>query len=343
MKNYKTLLLVLFGYFTTAQTIEISEKYNTQLVFPDNVVTKTLGGDDSLFAYLQDENHNPRIVGLKYFGTGATETNLQVITQSGAIYDLKLIYKKEPLRRTYVVRDEDKIHSLILDGSAPAQDKIYSSYSVKSLPKVASNDIINSNTIIPIAVSKQQLNKPQLVANTANSEAKVYDETDAFYSLGKKVAVEYGENYFDFVRNKASKFKKKKPQYFLPRNKYNKKDFRIKMRLKGIYRSKNEVYISVLVHNTSNNPYEISSMQLLIDSNPNSKYTIDQPIQLQPVLTEGIVKQIGGGRKMEFVMAISKLTLENNKILRLLIDEENGERALELSISADNLNNPLRS
>ena len=341
MKKLLTSTLFLVCIFVYGQTIEVSNKYNTNLIFPDDVVTKTLGQDD-LFAFLNDESKSSRILGLKFFGTENVETNLHVITAGGDIFDLKLVFKSEPLKRTYIVSTSDKVYSLNESREQTKEDKVYSSYSVK--PKTAVNLGSKDYTFNDqLSFSSDNQQKNRLVSNRPTLSNTRVDINDPFYNLTKENADNYGENYIDFVREKAGSIRGKKPRYFLPRNKYSSKEFNISMRLKGIYRIKNEQYIAIEVHNKSNNPYEIGGIQLVVDSGESSKYTIDQPLQIQPVLSSGLVKEIGGGRKMEIVLAISKLTLENHKVLKLMLDEENGERALTLAISADNLNNPIRS
>ena len=355
MKKFILFLFVCVGFrYNYAQQVEVSSKYNIQLVFSMPIIQKTLG-DDQLFAFGKEEEQDPRILSLRFFGDSNdnAESNVQVVTAEGNMYDIKLVNKEEPFKRTYVVDPTEKIHQLT--GHQNRSNRLYSSYSQSHTSLPSYNNpygIAGQNEFYGQQLMQQRAPVQQVQMNQSRSEyavnkndvSRFFEPTNTgiFNDRNRIVSMDYGGDKETFIRNKSRKFKVREPEYFLPRHKYVKRQYNMKLRLNGVYVSNNELYLAFEIKNNSGNPYEIADLQLYVDSAPGSKYKVDQPLSLAAVNISGLSRVIEAHSSTSIVYVVNKLTLNEHKILRLQIDELNGERHLDLNVSHKSINNPLR-
>lgn len=361
---YLTFLLSgIFIFCAFGQTVEISNKYNTQIIFDEAVETRELG-NDLTFSFGSENSFSRRIVNIKYFGDPGSkeETNLQVITVDGKVYDLKLTHKIEPIKSTYIIDKAESLHSLLSESMvADTGENIKSNYSAQSNNSYSQAPQVNRPIQNQPKDQRQQYisnqyNRPdyrqlQPVAN--NFEAKtanlylysdpvqsILDENSVYTNIKANVA-NYGRDRENFIIRKAFDLKDAEAAYYLPRSKFNKRKHNIRITLKGLHLSNDEMYISYTLKNSSNNPYSIRDFKLLIESAKGSKYRIEQPLEVQPIYVEGLSKTINSRAEMNVVVVLKKFTLNDGKVLSLKLDEENGERHLDFSIENDIINNPI--
>lgn len=121
--------------------------------------------------------------------------------------------------------------------------------------------------------------------------------------------------------------------------------FDVGMRLKGLYIKDGVIYYVLELKNKSAIGYDIDALRFFIKDKVQSKRTASQELLQVPLYVYGNSKNIAGNSKHTIVVALSKFTIPNKKLLYVQMIEKNGGRHLQLRINnrkliqAENINN----
>jgi conjugative transposon TraN protein len=108
--------------------------------------------------------------------------------------------------------------------------------------------------------------------------------------------------------------------------------FDIGINLNGVYIKDDKLYFQFALENNSNVDYNIDAIRFYIRDKKKSKRTASQEIELEPVRSAGNTEIIKGQSQQNFVIAFSKFTIPDGKLLAIQLMEENGGRHLQLKI-----------
>ncbi len=108
--------------------------------------------------------------------------------------------------------------------------------------------------------------------------------------------------------------------------------FDISINLNGVYIKDDKLYFQFSLVNNSNVDYGIDAIRFYIRDKKKSKRTASQEIELEPVRVAGNTEIIRGQSSQNFVIALSRFTVPDDKMLFIQLMEQNGGRHLELKI-----------
>lgn len=111
---------------------------------------------------------------------------------------------------------------------------------------------------------------------------------------------------------------------------------KITAQLVGIWINEDLLYFKLILSNSSNIPYDISSTNLYVKERTKVKKSSDQPIEKEPFYFYTHSKTIAPKTKNhEYIMIFEKFTISKKKKMLLEIIEKNGGRRLEFEINKD--------
>jgi conjugative transposon TraN protein len=110
------------------------------------------------------------------------------------------------------------------------------------------------------------------------------------------------------------------------------KGFRIKFSLNGIYIDGGEIFYDITIRNKSNIRYDIQSMRFFIRDRKKAKRTATQEIELTPGYISSSMNRVDGHGSLRIVYVLNKFTIPDSKSLDIELFEKNGGRNLKLRI-----------
>tara|TARA_R110002050_G_scaffold271612_3_gene415138 strand:+ start:28286 stop:29227 length:942 start_codon:yes stop_codon:yes gene_type:complete len=311
--NTKLLLplFLIFGYCSFGQgirdTIEVSRKFKTILIFQENIAESIIGSDIGFSIDLPKEigsKFNSRILKIYYDDLAVEKenfTNLTVITESGNLYDFILKLSYSPNNLTWNI------------SSDMAEVNINKEKKKKNLG--SSLEIHTEDIDQNVEVPKDSI--PQFTSQTL-----------------------YADNPYEYYRRKSfyMQFDKAKiPRYFARKD-------NVFLWLKGVYYNNNELYVQLKLENKEGIDLDINFIKYFIESS--YKNTTKQKIPITKksgLLYEyKVPRTVKGNTENHFVLVFKQFTLDNKKSLLIELDEESGNRNLSLRIGKDILNKPIR-
>ncbi len=311
--NTKSLLplFLIFGYCSFGQgirdTIEVSRKFKTILIFQENIAESIIGSDIGFSIDLPKEigsKFNSRILKIYYDDLAVEKenfTNLTVITESGNLYDFILKLSYSPNNLTWNISS---------DMAEVNINKEKKKKNAGSSSEIHTKDI-DQNVEVP----KDSI--PQFTSQTL-----------------------YAENPYEYYRRKSfyMQFDKAKiPRYFARKD-------NVFLWLKGVYYNNNELYVQLKLENKEGIDLDINFIKYFIESS--YKNTTKQKIPITKksgLLYEyKVPRTVKGNTENHFVLVFKQFTLDNKKSLLIELDEESGNRNLSLRIGKDILNKPIR-
>lgn len=163
-------------------------------------------------------------------------------------------------------------------------------------------------TDAPVVLNTKVGNNPNypradaLFSYKTDNEAKVYDITEQIASK-KPILKHIDDSKFDVAIN-----------------------------LDGVYIKEDMLYFQFGLDNNSNVDYNIDGIRFYIRDKKKSKRTAVQEIELQALQVAGNTEIIRGQSHQNFVVALSKFTIPDKKLLFVQLMEQNGGRHLQLKI-----------
>ncbi len=334
--NRKLLILILCTVtlsLFSQDTIQVSKKYKTVLIFPDRVVESILGNSltFNVDAPTNEGKFSKRIVKLSYNELAKEKkdfTNYLVITEDGNSYEFTLELKAIPEKLTWYVNDSLSIRSIVPE---PELEPMF---------EIGSTDTFDESREASVVVENRK--------HFYNSEGRTYREekikgsgTSEIESEGKMPESEIDKLY-DTDRREYYR----KRCYYMQFDKavlsraYSKKG-NIYLWLKGLYYNRNEIYVQFRLENKESVDLDISFIRFSIATSY-KKASSKQNTELKPVFVYKLPKQVRGGEENHFVVVFNKFGLNENKKVVVELDEQFGNRDLTMEIDNYKINNPVR-
>ena len=108
--------------------------------------------------------------------------------------------------------------------------------------------------------------------------------------------------------------------------------YEVAISLDGVYIKDDKLYFQFALSNNSNVDYGIETIRFYIKDKKKAKRTAAQEVELTPVQVAGNTEIIRGQSRQSFVVALSRFTIPDKKLLFIQLMEQNGGRNLELKI-----------
>lgn len=329
----KKLLLFLFFLLVkqglTAQgirdTIEVSRKFKTILIFPEDIAESIIGSDIGFAVDIPKDigsRFNPRILKVYYDDLAREKenyTNLTVITRSGNLFDFILKLTIRPEKLTWTIGPE--MAATNIDGKTISY----------SDPKVAREQGMEQE-------SEERPLKKSREPNTVSVQGTEELPKDTALELATPDLYANDPNEYYRLRCYYMQFDKAGiPRYFVRRN-------GVFLWLKGVYYNNNELYVQFRLQNTEGVDLDVNFIKFFIKSSYRNASQQKIPIDRNNGLLYEykIPKTVKGGTENHFVVVFKKFSLDNKKELLVELDEEGGNRNLSMSIGRDIINDPKR-
>jgi hypothetical protein len=116
--------------------------------------------------------------------------------------------------------------------------------------------------------------------------------------------------------------------------------YRIMIELKNIVYVDNYLFITIIFKNDSPLDYDIKSLDFFIDSKKKKKNATAQVLPYKYKYQYNLQSRIKRDESFEAVFVYDKFSINENKILLIEMDEQNGERSVYLEIPNSLINNP---
>jgi hypothetical protein len=304
-------------------TIEVSRKFKTILIFPEDIAESIIGSDIGFAVDFPKEigsRFNPRILKI-YYDDLATEkenhTNLTVITRSGNLFDFILKLDARPKKLTWTIGPEMAVTNI--------DDRAISYQGPKAVegPKPGSN-----NGSLPKSEESRSLTMQEIEKIPKNSVLEL--ATPDLYAHDPNEYYRLRSYYMQFDKAWIPRYFARKGNVFLW--------------LKGVYYNNDELYVQFRLENKEGVDLDINFIKFFIKSSyrnaSEQKIPIDKNNGL--LLEYKVPKIVKGGTENHFVIVLKKFSLDNKKELLVELDEEGGNRNLSMSIGRDIINNPKR-
>ena len=299
---------------TCSDTLEVSKKYKTILIFPENISESIIGNDFGFIADLpkaEGGKFHGRILKL-YYDELATETenftNHTVITETGNVYDFILKLTKRPKKLTWYIEPDRAITNI--DGDVRSKNQDISMARLKK--KIGSEDIRDEEP--------ESESKPDEVDNSIKRATKELYETDPmeYYRLRCY--------YMQFDKAKIGRYFARVDNVFLW--------------LKGVYFNEDELYFQYRLENREGLDMDINFIKHRIATNYRNSSS-NQKLELEPIFVYKRPGTVAGKSENHFVVVFKKFALDEKKEVMMELDEESGNRNLSLVIGHEIINNPI--
>ena len=317
IKQLLFIPILLFSIVGVGQhysdTLEVSKKYKTILIFPENISESIIGNDFGFIADLpkaEGSKFHGRILKL-YYDELATEnesfTNHTVITESGNVYDFILQLKEKPKQFTWYIEPEKAITNI--DGFSNPRNLD---------AEVASLEQIEKSVGIPNEKSISTLNSK--ASNSIDRATKELYQSDPleYYRLRCY--------YMQFDKAKISRYFSRLDNVFLW--------------LKGVYFNEDELYFQFRIENKEGLDMDVNFIKHQIATNYKNSSS-NQKLELKPVFVYKQPQTIAGKSENHFVVVFKKFALDEKKEVIVELDEQSGNRNLSLIIGHEIINNPI--
>lgn len=119
------------------------------------------------------------------------------------------------------------------------------------------------------------------------------------------------------------------------------KQFKVAVRLIGIYIQDDRLFFQLSLENNSTVQYDISQLRFYIRDKKRSKRTASQELELPPLYTQGSTQLIQERSSHNIVVALEKFTIQDKKYLTIELLEEHGGRHLELKVQNKDIINAI--
>lgn len=312
-------LLILLPCLVIAQgnndTVQISKKYKTILIFPENISESIIGND---FGFITDL---PKPEGSKFQGrilklyydelTNEKEnyTNHTVITASGNVYDFILELVDRPKKLTWYIQPEMAVNNI--DGKATTSNNEQTALDEKSTESKLQKIVSNSEMMVP--------SKTENSNNIDRATRELYEKNPMEYYRLRSY-------YMQFDKAKISRYFSRLDNVFLW--------------LKGVYYNEDELYFQFRIENKEGLDMDVNFIKYSL-ATTYKKSSSNQKLELEPIFIYKQPKTVAGKSENHFVVVFKKFALDEKKEVVVELDEESGNRNLSLKIGHDIINNPI--
>ncbi|QKX07754.1 DUF4138 domain-containing protein (plasmid) [Aquimarina sp. TRL1] len=322
-----SLIMFLFSFCllkaqTKVEKIEVSPNKNTQVIFASEVKNKEPG--NGIFAVLEPKQGDSRkIIRVQYDDDQAEdytdETNLQVETIDGNIYDLTMINTKKPKKTTRVIPISAAITNV--NGSVISSPTNNSNPQIVGVKKAENRYIHHSD-------KSKGVNEKEFYKGPDNS---LYLSNKKEYL--KAISEELTETSLQYSRFKSTAVSQQ-----------------IELTIKGIYTNKDELYFVFNLKNNGTQPYDIIKTKMFrastklarkLKTGDTDGQRLYQPLPYKPELEYNLLKRVNPDSDINFTIVVSKFTIGKDKAVYFDIDERNGAMDVFIPIFYNRVNEPI--
>lgn len=313
------LYLSCLGFQTHGQgitdTLEVSKRYKTILIFPENIAESIIGNDFGFVVDLPKPNaskYNGRILKLYYDELDretSNYTNQTVITESGNVYDFILKLADIPKKLTWYIKPEMASNNIEQSSIASSQTIRNETVPIKKIGTKAKSPPLDP-------IQKTKLDRAS-VTEMATKELYM-DDPMKYYRLRCY--------YMQFDKSKISRYFSRVDNLFLW--------------LKGVYYNEDELYFQFKIENKEGLDLDVNFFKYSLASNYKSSSS-NQKLEVQPIFLYKQPKTVEGKSENHFVVVFKKMALDEKTELVVELDEESGSRNLSLGIGHHIINNPI--
>lgn len=295
--------------------IEVSGARNTQIIFSSDIKDREIGQLSFRFV----EGSNRRILRLNYVGEKedySLNTNLQVETVDGNIYDISVTNVKNPSKTTYIIDQKFAITNInsIENQIIASNNRFYSSVNNKrNKTRVANKGYIHSSDL----------------SDLPNDRDNYKDPSDSLYISNKA-------EYFDKICQEINGSKRQYSGFKSIAEKQN-----IELTIKGVYSNKDELYFVFNLKNKGGQPFDIKKWRLFRSSAKRKEIELKQPKDYRVIYEYGYNKRVDPLGEMNFTFVVKKFTIAKDKAVYFDIDELNGERDIYIPLFYKRINYPI--
>lgn len=290
-------------------TLEVSKRYKTILIFPENIAESIIGNDFGFVVDLPKANgskYSGRILKLYYDELGketANHTNQTVITASGDVYEFILKLTNIPTKLTWYIK-----------------------------PEMATNNI-DPRLIVMTNLEENQIDSLKHIQTEVtatvfdnNQPTSTEDPTKELYQTNPMEYYRLRCYYMQFDKSKISRYFSRIDNLFLW--------------LKGVYYNEDELYFQFKIENKEGLNMDVNFFKYSLASNYKNSSS-NQKLEIKPVFLYKQPKTVEGKSENHFVVVFKKLALDEKTELVIELDEEYGNRNLSLAIGHHIINNPV--
>ena len=311
--NKILLFILMTPFFLTAQkTVEVSEDYTTIMVFPSEIEESILGNEQE---YLIKKSSNSSSVGKRTIRLGYIKldkveknTNLTVFTKDGNSFEFLLKYSKTPKALNHYVKLEESKKNLLS----------VNHYKTESGTK----DIVVEN---PASYYSENVVTTE-TTGAIQSQSNISD-LDLLYKTNK----------MDYITLKCAKENLEPKKIFRTFD----QESNIRLTLKQISYSKDEIYVQLLLENNGGQTYDVDFINTKLARGIKGVGT-DQSIPITPLVVYNRPKRVKGNVAHSFIIVFEKFSINSKKELQIDLAEKEGERNLLLRINNKLINNPVK-
>jgi len=309
-------LIYSASYIGVAQacsdTLQVSRKYKTILIFPENISESIVGNDFGFIADLpksEGSKFHGRILKL-YYDELATEkknyTNHTIITNSGNVYDFILELTERPEKLTWYIKPDMAIANI-------------DNKSILGLKESSTDEVDLEDT-------KEKVQST--VSRTVNksNDNSVDRATKELYENNPMEYYRLRCYYMQFDKSKISRYFSRLDNVFLW--------------LKGVYYNEDELYFQFRIENKEGLDMDINFIKYHMATNYRNSSS-NQKLELEPVFVFKQPKTVAGKSENHYVVVFKKFALDEKKEVVVELDEESGNRNLSLKIGHEIINNPI--
>lgn len=311
-KNLVLIILLLPLFAICQKEIEVSEDYTTILVFPSEIEEPILGNEQEYL--IKNTNNNSsvgrRTIRLGYIKLDKVEknTNLTVFTKDGNSFEFFLKYAKTPSNLNHYISIDESQKNLL---------------NSKGFQNEKTRNIIAEN---PVSYYSENVVTEEQNDNSLSKKSALSD-LDLLYKTNK---TEYINIKCQEVNNLPKKIYKTFDQ-----------SSNIKLTLKQVSYSKDELYFHLLLENKGGQTFDVD----FINSKLSRRFkgvSTDQSIPLTPLVVYNRPIRVKGNTGHNFIIVFEKFSINNKKELQIDLAEKEGERDLLLRINNKLINNPVK-
>ncbi len=296
-------------------TLEVSKRYKTILIFPENIAESIIGNDFGFVVDLPNPNgskYNGRILKLYYDELGKENsnfTNHTVITDSGNVYDFILKLTDIPEKLTWYIGPEMALKNI---------DKN------QSVPRISEQtDTLQLETTGPIA---KEPTSALIQTTKLDRESATKLATKELYENDPMEYYRLRCYYMQFDKAKVGRYFSRADNLFLW--------------LKGVYYNEEELYFQFKIENKEGLNMDVNFFKYSLASNYRNSSS-NQRLEVKPIFLYKQPRTVEGKSENHFVVVFKKLALDENTELMVELDEESGNRNLSLAIGHHIVNNPI--
>lgn len=324
----------------STEKLYISFDKTLHLIFSDNIKYYEKGSD--VIAANVDGNCK-NIVRIKAVEEGFPgETNISIVLANGSYYSYDIAYSSNIITSSYNVSGDSliSIPSDYIQVNTTKLTHLMFPHEIKYID-YGNNEALSVNKA---EATKNILRIQGLAANFPPTSLSVVTTDNKYYAYNIGYSETIASHTYKIGKSDAALFEKPNSERLAdicsivdkkPSSLFNIGLNKMKMSIiiKGLYIKNNILYMQCELENSSSINYNIDFIKYTIKDKKQRKNTSVQEDEMQPLYTYNVPTIIKGKDQQNFVIALPKFTIPDQKVFLVSIFEKDGGRHLEFTIN----------